>query len=86
MVEKSDTLLVLLSVKHLVLVKQCARCSFTCGACKEMFKAKFRDVQLYMLAESLAEFNRPLRSGPKRHLGHHLAQRKGDICSHQASI
>lgn len=61
MVEKSDTLLVLLSVKHLVLVERCVRCSSACGACKEMFKARFRDVRHYMLAESPGEFNRSLR-------------------------
>lgn len=57
MVEKSDTLLVLLTVKHLVLVEQCARCCSACGACKEMFKAKFRDVQHYMFAGSLESWS-----------------------------
>lgn len=65
MVENSDSLLVLLSVKHLVLIEQCARFSFACGACKEVFKAKFRDEQDYMLAENLGEFNRSLRGGRK---------------------
>lgn len=51
-----------------------------------MFKAKFRDMQRYMFAENLGEFNRPLRGGPKRHLVQHIAQRKGDVSSHQASI
>lgn len=76
----------LLTVKHLVLVERCIRCSSACGACKEMFKAKFRDMQRYMFAENLGEFNRPLRGGPKRHLVQHIAQRKGDVSSHQASI
>lgn len=51
MVENSDTLRVLLSVKHQVLVEQCARCFFACGAFKGMFTAKFRDVQQRVLAE-----------------------------------